>query len=96
MMAISASNDASITSNYVLQFLDGSMAGGACLTNNSGLEFYDTSMAGQRQHHQWEAGAVAVLGSSGPGNNGQLSAGSIAGWGILSRRQAIDGRRQQI
>ncbi|MEO6842386.1 MAG: autotransporter domain-containing protein [Bradyrhizobium sp.] len=72
----------SITNSNALEFNNNSTAGNASITNNSSLMFLDNSTAGNASITNVGVSAIADFSlSSGPGNNGQLSAGSIAGSG---------------
>ncbi|WP_439923887.1 autotransporter outer membrane beta-barrel domain-containing protein [Nitrobacter sp. JJSN] len=78
----STAGSARITNNSLLEFFDTSTAGTASITNIGGLYFFSGSTAGSASITNGAAGAVTDFsGSSGPVNNGQLSAGSIAGNG---------------
>ncbi|MEH6951544.1 autotransporter domain-containing protein [Nitrobacter sp. NHB1] len=78
----STADGASITNNNLLQFTDSSTAGDASITNNKFLQFAASSTAGNASITNGAAGALTDFSeSSGPVNNGQLSAGSIAGSG---------------
>ncbi|WP_438279030.1 autotransporter outer membrane beta-barrel domain-containing protein [Nitrobacter sp.] len=78
----STAGNASITNNNLLQFSDSSTAGDASLANNKFLQFAANSTAGNASITNGSTGASTDFsGSSGPLNNGQLSAGSIAGNG---------------
>ncbi|WP_438276023.1 autotransporter outer membrane beta-barrel domain-containing protein [Nitrobacter sp.] len=78
----STAGSASITNNNLLQFSDTSTADSASITNNKFLQFAGSSTAGNASIANGAAGALTDFsGSSGPLNNGQLSAGSISGSG---------------
>ncbi len=80
---------ASITNNFVLQFSNASTAGNAHITNSGGLTFFNTSTAGSAAITNNSGGVVDFSPSTGPNNDGKLSAGSIAGAGsyYLGARQ---------
>ncbi len=78
----STAGSASIINNNLLQFTDTSTASNASITNNSFLQFASSSTAGNASITNGSVGARTDFAeSSGPVNNGQLSAGSIAGSG---------------
>jgi autotransporter-associated beta strand protein len=78
----STAGSASITNNNLLLFFDTSTAGNASITNNSFLLFAGSSTAGNASIINGGASArTDFSGSSGPVNDGRLSAGSIAGSG---------------
>lgn len=85
----STAGSASITNNGVLYFSDSSSAGNATITNDSNLIFLGNSTAGNASLINNAGGIVDFSGSTGPGNDGRLSAGSIAGAGnfILGTNQ---------
>src|SRR5258708_1689119 len=75
----STAGNATITNNNVLQFLASSTAGSAVITNNGGLSFNNTSTGGNAAITNNSGGVVDFSPSTGPNNDGKLSAGSIAG-----------------
>ena len=91
----STAGSASITNNNLMQFSDTNTAGNASITNNRFLQFAGRSTAGNASITNGGAGALTDFsGSSGPINNGQLSAGSIAGNGefyLGARRLTVGG-----
>ncbi|MEH6953096.1 autotransporter domain-containing protein (plasmid) [Nitrobacter sp. NHB1] len=79
---LGTAGSASVTNNSILEFYDSSTAGSASIINNGTLQFYNTSTAGNASITNGAAIArIDFSESSGPLNNGQLSAGSIAGNG---------------
>jgi autotransporter-associated beta strand protein len=75
--------NAIITNNntgYVV-FDNSSTAGNATITNNFGLQFYNNSTAGNARIVNNAGGVADFSASTGPNNDGKLSAGSIEGAG---------------
>jgi len=77
----STAGSATITNNAKLRFYDTSTGGSATITNNSNLQFYDTSTGGQAQILTNAMGVTDFSGSTGPLDDGRLTAGSLAGVG---------------
>lgn len=72
---------ANITNTGTLYFFGGSTADNAIITNNGSLQFATRGTAGNASITNGAGASTDFSGSSGPLNNGQLSAGSIAGNG---------------
>jgi uncharacterized protein with beta-barrel porin domain len=89
----STAGSATITNNNVVQFLNASTASSAVITNNGGLSFNNTSTGGNAAITNNSGGVVDFSPSTGPNNDGKLSAGSIAGAGsyYLGARQLTVG-----
>ena len=77
----STAGSAAITNNNVVQFLDASTAGGAAIINSGNLSFNNTSTGGNAAITNKGGGVVDLSSSTGPNNDGKLSAGSIGGAG---------------
>jgi autotransporter-associated beta strand protein len=89
----STAGNANITNNGTTSFNGSSTSGNAVITNTGALLFLDTSTGGTARLINQAGGLVDFSGSSGAGNDGRLSVGSIEGAGVfyLGGRQVTVG-----
>jgi autotransporter-associated beta strand protein len=73
--------NATITNNNIVRFSGTTTAGSSTITNNNFLSFLNNSTAGNAAITNGDFGTVDFSASTGPNNDGKLSAGSIAGVG---------------
>ncbi|WP_208430651.1 autotransporter outer membrane beta-barrel domain-containing protein, partial [Methyloligella halotolerans] len=80
-LGLSTAGNANITNQAVLSFNLASTAGNASIINNNSLTFGTNATAGNASIVTNSSGVTDFSASAGPGNNGVLTAGSIAGAG---------------
>ncbi|HEV7407126.1 MAG TPA: autotransporter-associated beta strand repeat-containing protein [Bradyrhizobium sp.] len=87
----STAGSATISNNSDLGFFEASTAGNAAITNTFRLNFFENSTAGNAVITN--SGVIDFSNSTGPHNDGKLSAGSIAGPGdyVLGSKQLTVG-----